>query len=308
MFHHKRIIAIALLIFALLPLQAQMRKNAQYQIYFDQYKDLAIEEMLKYRIPASITLAQGVFESGAGLSRLATQSNNHFGIKCHNWTGRSMKHDDDARDECFRVYDNVKQSYEDHSKFLAQSQRYARLFRLSQTDYRGWARGLKECGYATNPQYAHKLIEIIELYSLYVYDTATSYDKFMAQRSAKDQPARRGDLLHPIKLFNKNYYLIAREGDTFRSMGKETELPWKRLAKYNERDKNEVLHEGDIIYLKKKQKHAPKEYKNRPHVVQPGESMYSIAQRYGIRLKSLYQMNNLPPTHQIRVGEQLRVY
>jgi LysM repeat protein len=286
----------------------QMKYNSRYQLYFDQYKDLAIEQMLRYRIPASITLAQGVFESGAGLSTLATIGNNHFGIKCHGWSGRSMTKDDDEQNECFRAYDNVRQSYEDHSVFLARNQRYARLFALDATDYRGWARGLRECGYATNPQYAQKLIDIIELYQLYRYDTATGYDKFMAQRASVDHPVERGATLHPIKIFNKNYYLIARRGDTFKSIGKETELSWRKLAKYNERDKHDVLQEGDIIYLKKKQKRAPKTYKHQPHVVQPGESMYSIAQRYGIRLKNLYKMNNLDPTYQIRVGQQLRVY
>lgn len=304
----KRYILSLCLVCVSLVAQGQMKYNSRYQLYFDQYKDLAIEQMLRYRIPASITLAQGVFESGAGMSELATIGNNHFGIKCHDWTGRSMAKDDDARGECFRVYDNVRQSYEDHSVFLAKNQRYARLFRLSLTDYRGWARGLRECGYATNPLYAQKLIDIIELYQLYRYDGAQDYDRFMAQRAGVDHAVRQGATLHPIKIFNKNYYLIARSGDTFKSIGEETELSWRKLAKYNERDKHDVLQEGDIVYLKKKQKRAPKTYKRRPHVVQAGESMYTIAQRYGIRLESLYKMNRLSPDYQIRVGERLRVY
>lgn len=304
----KRIAILLYLICVFNPMDAQMRYNAKYQLYFEQYRDLAIEQMLRYRIPASITLAQGVFESGAGLSELATVGNNHFGIKCHGWTGRTMAKDDDAVGECFRAYDNARQSFEDHSVFLARNQRYARLFALSPTDYRGWAHGLRECGYATNPAYAQKLIDIIELYGLYQYDTARGYDKFMAERAGRDKPAQRGGTLHPIKIYNKNYYLVARQGDTFKSIGKETELPWKKLAKYNERDKNDVLQEGDIVYLKKKQKRAIKAYKNRPHVVQPGESMYGIAQRYGIRLKNLYKKNNLSPDYQIRVGDRLKVY
>ena len=289
-------------------LSAQMRWNSVYQEYIDQYKDLAIEEMLRYNIPASITLAQGIFESGAGRSELSVKGNNHFGIKCHGWAGRSVYHDDDARNECFRAYDNVLQSYEDHSKFLRYNVRYNSLFTLQRTDYRGWAQGLKACGYATNPRYADKLIELIELYKLYELDKATSYDKFMAKRGGYDKPASQGMSLHPIKIYNKNYYIIARAGDTFKGIGEEIDISYRKIAKYNERDKNDVLHAGEIIYLKKKQKKADKAYKNRPHIVKAGESMYSIAQRYGIRLKSLYKKNHLSPDYQARVGDTLRVY
>ena len=289
-------------------LSAQMRWNSVYQEYIDQYKDLAIEEMLRYNIPASITLAQGIFESGAGRSELSVKGNNHFGIKCHGWAGRSVYHDDDARNECFRAYDNVLQSYEDHSKFLRYNVRYNSLFTLQRTDYRGWAQGLKACGYATNPRYADKLIELIELYKLYELDKATSYDKFMAKRGGYDKPVSQGMSLHPIKIYNKNYYIIARAGDTFKGIGEEIDISYRKIAKYNERDKHDVLHAGEIIYLKKKQKKADKAYKNRPHVVKAGESMYSIAQRYGIRLKSLYKKNHLSPDYQARVGDTLRVY
>ena len=287
--------------------QAQMRWNQAYQTYINQYKDLAIEQMLRYHIPASITLAQGVFESRAGLSDLARQGNNHFGIKCHNWRGPKQYHDDDARGECFRVYEDAKESFEDHSKFLANQPRYSRLFSLSTSDYKGWARGLKACGYATNPQYANKLIQIIELYKLSDYDKARKYDKFMASHSGTDQPVNAEGLLHPIHIFNDNYYLEAREGDTFKSIGKEVGISWRKLAKYNERDKHDILHKGDIVYLKKKRRKAPKQYKRRPHIVQPGESMYSISQKYGIRLKNLYKMNNLSPNFQIYTGARLRV-
>ena len=289
-------------------LSAQMRWNSVYQEYIDQYKDLAIEEMLRYNIPASITLAQGIFESGAGRSELSVKGNNHFGIKCHGWAGRSVYHDDDARNECFRAYDNVLQSYEDHSRFLRYNVRYNSLFTLQRTDYRGWAQGLKACGYATNPRYADKLIELIELYKLYELDKATSYDKFMAKRGGYDKPVSQGMSLHPIKIYNKNYYIIARAGDTFKGIGEEIDISYRKIAKYNERDKHDVLHAGEIIYLKKKQKKADKVYKNRPHIVKAGESMYSIAQRYGIRLKSLYKKNHLSPDYQARVGDTLRVY
>lgn len=282
----------------------QMRWNQAYQQYIDQFKDIAIEQMLRYKIPASITLAQGLFESGAGKSELTLRGNNHFGIKCNGWTGRKTYHDDDRSNECFRAYDSAYDSYEDHSRFLASNTRYRSLFNLSITDYKGWAKGLKAAGYATNPQYAHKLIEIIQLYKLYQYDNAKGYDKFMSQRT-KDHQVQGA--LHVIRIFNKNYYLVARAGDTFKTIGEEVGISYRKIAKYNERDKRDRLEDGEIIWLKKKQKKAPKDYKGRLHYVRAGESMYIIAQKYGIRLKNLYKMNHLSPDHQIQVGEGLRL-
>ena len=148
---------------------AQVKWNQRYQQYINQYKDIAIEQMLKWKIPASITLAQGLFESGAGQSELAMKGNNHFGIKCNGWDGRKVYHDDDARNECFRAYNNAFESYEDHSRFLVGSKRYASLFSLKTTDYKGWAKGLKTAGYATSPSYAEALIRIIEMYNLYQF-------------------------------------------------------------------------------------------------------------------------------------------
>ena len=285
--------------------QAQeMKWNARFQTYIDQYRDLAIEQMLKYKIPASITLAQGIFESGAGKSQLATRGNNHFGIKCHGWQGRTVHFDDDASQECFRAYNDARESYEDHSRFLVRNKRYSRLFSLAQTDYKGWAHGLKSCGYATNPNYANKLIGLIELYKLYNYDHAKSYDKFMASNAGHHQYHA---LLHPIHIYNKNYFLQARKGDTFESIGKEIGISGKKIAKYNERDYRDRLEENEIIWLKKKQKKADKAYEGRRHLVKAGESMYSIAQYYGIRLKSLYKMNHLKPDYQLRIGDELRV-
>lgn len=284
---------------------AQMKWNQRYQQYIDQYKDVAIEQMMRWRIPASITLAQGILESGAGQSRLTLSSNNHFGIKCHGWTGRKVYMDDDASSECFRVYDSAFDSFEDHSRFLAQGQRYRSLFSLKITDYSGWARGLKAAGYATNPQYANQLISLIQLYKLYNLDKAKGYDKFMAEH-ARSQGAN-GQVLHSIKVYNKNYFLYARPGDTFRSIGEEIGISYKKLAKYNERDKSDPLEDGEIIWLKKKQKHAPADYKHRLHYVKSGESMYSIAQKYGIRLKSLYKMNHLRPDDDIYVGQGLKI-
>lgn len=284
---------------------AQMRWNQKYQQYINQYKDIAIEQMQRWGIPASITLAQGLFESGAGQSRLAVKGNNHFGIKCNGWDGRKIYQDDDTDGECFRAYESVYQSYEDHSRFLANGKRYASLFNYETTDYRAWAKGLKAAGYATNPQYANKLIELIQLYKLYQYDNAKGYDKFMVDHTKSNQ--LNSVSLHPIKIFNKNYYLIARKGDTFESIGKEIGVSYKKIAKYNERDKRDQIEAGEVIWLKKKQKKAPKDYKDRLHYVRNGESMYSIAQKYGIRVKSLYKLNGLNPEHEIRVGEGLKL-
>lgn len=288
----------------------KFRWNARYQNYINQYKDIAIEQMLRYGIPASITLAQGLLESGAGHSELAVKGNNHFGIKCHGWGGRTMYQDDDAEGECFRAYDNPEQSYKDHSLFLINGRRYRKLFTLDKRDYRGWARGLKAAGYATNPHYAQRLIDIIELYKLYDYDKATDYDKFMVQRVIKDKPARPGMTLHLIKKYNKNYYIIARRGDTFKAIGKEIGISGKKIAKWNERDYNDRITPGETIWLKKKQKRAPKQYKNHTHLVREGESLYSIAQNYGIRLKSIVKMNpQLKRTdYQVRIGDELRIY
>ena len=301
------IILLSVMLSCSLSASAQMRWNSKYQSYIDQYKDLAIEEMIRYRVPASITLAQGILESGAGTSELTRKGNNHFGIKCHGWTGRTVYHDDDASQECFRAYDNALQSFEDHCKFLRNGKRYSSLFNLSITDYKGWAHGLKAAGYATNPRYAYQLIGIIELYRLHEYDKAKSYDKFMAKRSGTDQPVGSQTQLHPIHIYNKNYYLYARQGDTFKLIGQEIGISYKKIARYNERDKKDALQPGEIVWLKKKQKRADKEFKNRPHTVKPGESMYSIAQYYGIRLKSLYKMNDISPDESIRVGQKLRV-
>ena len=276
--------------------------NQRFQDYFDTYKDVAIEQMLKYHIPASITLAQGVLESGAGRSELTRKANNHFGIKCHGWTGRKSYHDDDELGECFRAYNSAYESYQDHSVFLTNSKRYSSLFRLKQTDYKGWAKGLKACGYATSPTYATRLIEIIELYKLYRYDTKHHVDKYQL-----DQVRHQGSILRQVHEFNNNYYVIARKGDTFRSVAEDVDVSYRKLAKFNERDKNDVLEEGEMVWLQKKRRKAPKEYKGLIHLIEDGESMYSISQKYGIRLKNLYKINHLDPDFTIRVGYQLRL-
>ena len=288
-------------LFALLSVSAaDLVWSKQYQDYFERYHEVAIEQMVMHRIPASITLAQGVLESAAGRSELAVKGNNHFGIKCNGWTGRKTYHDDDERNECFRAYGSAYESYEDHSRFLTGSPRYQKLFQLKLTDYKGWAKGLKACGYATSPTYAKKLIQIIELYELYQYDKVKDFDKFRVNQ------VRRG-ILRQVYMFNKNYYVLARRGDTFRTIAADVDVSYRRLAKYNERDKDDTLEEGERVWLKKKRKNAPKEYRGRFHTVAAGESMYTISQYYGIRLKNLYKLNDLTPDYVIQVGDRLKL-
>lgn len=307
---NKRNVLSVILTFVFAVVTAGVKPNSAYRAYIQKYKDIAIEQMLRYKIPASITLAQGLLESGAGQSRLTRESNNHFGIKCHGWKGRKVYHDDDSRGECFRAYPNAYFSFKDHSEFLVKSPRYERLFKLKRTDYKGWARGLKACGYATNPKYAQLLINVIETYNLDRYDYARKYDKNLIKKMIKDsnEPDADTGFSHRIYKNNKCYYIIAREGDTFKSLGRELGESYRKLAKYNERDKRDILEEGDIIYLQKKRTKADKKYKGFTHYVSAGESMYSISQLYGIRLKNLYKINKLDPkTYVMKTGDRLKV-
>lgn len=299
-------IFVLLLVLYFVQANAQMRKNAAYEAYIDKYKDLAIEQMRRHRIPASITLAQGLFESGAGLSQLAKQSNNHFGIKCHNdWTGKRTYHDDDKRNDCFRVYNSVKESYEDHSKFLHRS-RYERLFSLSITDYKGWARGLKACGYATLPTYANKLIEVIELYELYKYDSG----KFASSKSTMPVVWE-----HEMKVVNYRDVVIAKEGDTWISLSEELKkhgikISARKLRSYNESPSKYFFPEpGTNIFLQRKATKADKHMYSKEywHKVKEGESMYSISQMYGIRMKYLYKRNYRPDDYIPKAGDLLKV-
>ncbi|MBE6290863.1 MAG: LysM peptidoglycan-binding domain-containing protein [Bacteroidales bacterium] len=293
----------ALIIASLVALSAYAQ-NDTYQVYIEQYKDVAIEQMHKYHIPASITLAQGLLESGAGTSELARKSNNHFGIKCHNWAGKRAYHDDDSDGECFRAYRTARESYEDHSVFLTSSSRYEDLFKLKETDYKGWAYGLKRAGYATSPTYAKKLIEIIERYDL------ARYDKMQASGAATPHTStsvtNRYIGMHTPYLSNDLVYIVARQGDTMKAIAEEFGIPKYKLLRYNDLYKGYVPNKGDIIYLHRKRRKADKAY--RQHVVGDGESMYMISQKYGVRLKRLYRMNGVTPdTYAPMVGDVIRL-
>lgn len=277
--------------------------------YIHQYKDLAIQEMNRTGIPASITLAQGILESDYGNSRLAREGNNHFGIKCHsNWYGKRIYHDDDRRNECFRKYPNVYDSYKDHSHFLTNSRRYEFLFDYRRTDYKKWARGLKKAGYATSPTYASNLIELIERYDLHRFDRmdapqiTTEYTGGGSSLGNVDNFTISAGK-HRIRTRNRIDYIVVREGDTFKKLNKELNmLPWE-LKKYNELDDTATLQPGQILYLQPKRKKAARGYEH--HKVEQGETMHSISQRYGIKLEELYELNRMEPDEQLQPGQKI---
>lgn len=287
-------------------------QSEKYLKYIDRYGDIAVAHMKKYRIPASITMAQGLLESGAGTSSLAVKGNNHFGIKCHNdWNGPYMLKTDDAPNEKFRVYKSVEESYEDHSRFLVGKRRYSSLFSLPITDYKGWAHGLNAAGYATSPTYATSLIRIIENYNLTELDkkglSRHHHVKTKKEVGLTATQKVQGQGVHTVRLNNGNYYVVANAGDTYKSIAKEFETSERKLRKYNEVDKRHVLKAGDIVYLHKKERRAHKSLKNKYYVLQSGESMYDVAQKFGMRLKTLYKVNGFSPEHTSVVGERIRL-
>ena len=286
-------------------LSAQSTSQA-YWSYINQYKVWAIEQMKQYRIPASITLAQGLLESNAGRSTLATKANNHFGIKVSgSWTGPYVLRDDDAPNEKFRKYKSARDSYIDHSKFL-QGRRYQSLFQLSLTDYKGWARGLKACGYATNPAYAEMLIRTIEVYNLHQFDTG----KYA--RASKKTPATVAATsffdTHQVYKNNKNYFIVVQAGDDMATISKQTGVSLRKLYRYNELPRDYAPTQGDIVYLEKKRSRASRDFRKNPiHIVDVHQSLHDIAQLYGIRLSELYELNQFEPDHTIQVGDIIRI-
>lgn len=300
--HLFKSICIVLLLLATSNLIAQSL-NKTYLDYIEKYKDEAMRQQKRYKIPASITLAQGLLESGAGNGKLAKESNNHFGIKCHGvWQGEKVYHDDDEKGECFRKYDDPFQSYEDHSLFLTSRPRYAELFELDITDYQGWAVGLKKCGYATDKAYASKLIGLIELYGLHKYDTEALKKNRPVTQEKKQV---KNPTSHTPYLSYGLLYVEAKQGDTFEKIGKEFGVKARKLAQYNELPKDYVLNEGDIVYLQMKNKYAKKGYKY--HTVKNGESLHSISQKYGIKLSSIFNLNNIDANYTIKAGDILKL-
>lgn len=260
--------------------------------YIQQYKDVAIAEMKRSRIPASITLAQGILESGNGNSRLATEANNHFGIKCKKeWTGRTLYEDDDAPQECFRAYPTAEDSYRDHSDFLMKSSRYAFLFDLAPTDYKGWAEGLKKAGYATNPNYPQLLINFIEKHNLQQYDGG----ELNIQPALPAPVAEKKEEIKPVpapaalKEWNNLPVTIAAKGESYAQIALRNDMMVWQIFKYNDIKRGANPKSGDTLYLK------PKFNKGKvaTYEVQFGDNMYRISQRFAIKLKSLYKLNKM---------------
>ena len=263
-----------------------------YSAYIVKYSGMAMEQMKQYGIPASITLAQGLLESDAGRSSLATKCNNHFGIKCHSdWTGRKMYHDDDERYECFRCYRSADESFRDHSLFLVNGARYKSLFKLSVTDYKGWAKGLKAAGYATSPTYATKLIEIIERYGLDRYDSKTGVR------------LKAGQLPHQPLLVNGQRCVRLREGETLKDIAREYSMQLRLLRRFNEVDRKFTPPTGTLIFLERKKARADSEH--RSYVVKKGDSLWSISQQFGVRMGSLANRNHLGDDNPLTVGMTL---
>lgn len=303
----KNKILTLIFLFASLFVQAQ-RTNQAFWSYIDKYKGWAIEQMNQYGIPASITLAQGLLESNAGRSTLATQANNHFGIKVgSSWTGPYVLRDDDARNEKFRKYKSARESYVDHSKFL-QGKRYQGLYKLGKTDYKGWARGLKAAGYATNPNYADALIRTIEMYNLNQFDTGKYRSNAKNTTAASATTTSEFWQRHTVYKGNKNYFIIVEVGDDMATISKETGISLRKLYKYNDLPLDYAPTAGDIIYMEKKRNCASREFRKNPiHIVEANQSLHDIAQLYGIRLESLCKLNKWEEPKAVEVGEILRI-
>ncbi|MDD3107616.1 MAG: glucosaminidase domain-containing protein [Alistipes sp.] len=294
--------------------------------YIQKYKSLALQEMDIYGIPASIKLAQAIHESDNGNSRLAREGNNHFGIKCKSdWKGATIAHTDDAPDECFRKYASVEDSYRDHSEFLDKSSRYQNLFQLDPTDYKGWAKGLQQDGYATNPQYAERLIKIIEENQLFLLDEgkdliAQTQDTTTKEEPVVPAPKSGRDIIdvdnysiviqshnggHTVYRNNGSEFVILAEGETLETIASEFRTSSKRLVKYNDLHNASEVKAGDMVYLKPKGRRSANG--KLIHVAKEGESLHSISQLYGIRIKQLCNFNRRTRDSQVTDGQQIRL-
>lgn len=333
------------------------RVSAQYTekdiyAYIDQFKDVAMQKMAEYKIPASITIAQGIFESACGKSRLAVDGNNHFGIKCHaDWEGDTILIDDDELQECFRKYTDVSESYTDHSLFLTKRSRYANLFKLDILDYPAWARTLKQDGYATNPQYADRLISLIERFNIARLDTLClrqqgievpvapvaqyiprqqlekAFDNNQQNPAKPEKPKAPVSTDKPatgqMKVFtaigsdypagnspfsyrkvfenNHTFFIIAQSGDTYEKIAGDVQVSSENLRKFNDVLDNGQPVENEIVYIEAKGKTC----NTRIHIVQTGETLRYIAQRYGVQLRYLFKYNMMDENTIIHPGDQI---
>ncbi len=329
-FYKKAISALGILLFAGFGASAQSRITREE--YIDRYKQIAIDHMERYGIPASITMAQGILESDCGNSRLAKSSNNHFGIKCKsNWKGDRVYHDDDARGECFRAYPTVEASYDDHAKFLDAQPRYDGLFAYASDDYRSWATGLKAAGYATAPDYAQRLIKIIEESQLYLLDRPDGGRQWASRNGSQhdetwfsDQggavAAGAGAGVDPndyrvtinahegynVYATNGVYYVLAKRGDTFEHIGRAFRVSARSLRKFNDlKERTAQPMPGEVVYIGRKK--GAWEGAERYHTARRGETAYAVGQLYGIRTRAIEKKNRLQPGATIPEGTQLKI-
>ena len=333
----KKLSNTVVFLFVSVVLFGQSYDKADVRNYISTYFDAARQKMQEHNIPASITLAQGILESAAGKSELAIHANNHFGIKCHkSWTGETYHKDDDKQNECFRNYSSPLESFEDHSQFL-KAARYAELFALEITDYKGWANGLKKAGYATDNQYPQKLIRIIEEYDLAQYDKQDFASPTTAENNpVKPKPAPKPSEINqetdkkigtetntvrenfnnfsPVNypytsrtVYRNNgaYFVAAKAGDTFYDIAVDVQLSVEELRRYNDvPHKKYEPYAGEIVYLQRKKLYAETAY----HILKPNETLRTVAQQYGCRLSSIYKLNNIDKSEiSVEAGMRLQL-
>ena len=327
----KVLIAIALLLG--FTVSAQRDPGTPQERYIARFASIAVNEMYRSGVPASITLAQGIIESRSGQSALAVDGNNHFGIKCHNsWKGRTMLADDDRKDECFRVYDSAEESFRDHSDFLRYRDRYKFLFDFSVTDYKSWAYGLKQAGYATDPAYATKLIQCVENYNLSRFDRMTVAEALAEGGADAEEPAAQDDVDaipdSPLKieageiyrgkageeyrfslsrtLYSRNGvpFVYAVEGETYASIAKSNHLLLREILKFNDVPGGGELHAGDIVYLEPKKSKTVRGL-DKYIVGEDEETFHGICQRFAVKEKAIRKLNGLPAGYQPKEGDEL---
>ena len=295
---------------------SSVKNKTPQEKYIEKYADLAVYEMYRSGVPASITLAQGMLESGNGQSALALQSNNHFGIKCHNWTGEKVYHDDDEKGECFRKYSDPSESYHDHSDFLRFRDRYKFLFEYEVTDYKSWAYGLKKAGYATDPSYPQKLVRLIEEYELYRYDLECLENRKRPESPSSIERAKplnreQYETFHfPLsrQMYSTNGvpFVYSAEGETYADIAARYNLFHKEILRYNDIKTDRPLYPGTVVYLQKKKRQAAKGLEK--HIVETSdETLTEIAQRYAVRLSSLCRLNNLTEGHVLKEVEVIKL-
>ena len=292
-------------------MEAQTLRKPIYMDYVRTYSAEARRQMDKHAIPASITLAQGLIETAGGTSTLAREHNNHFGIKCHTtWTGKRTYKRDDNPNDCFRSYPTAEASYQDHSLFL-KGRRYQRLYALRYDDYRGWAKGLQLCGYATNKGYANMLIKVIEDYELYSFDRGELPSWYGSAQPSRSQTKHRSsgksydNPMRPSYLSYGLLYVLADQNDSYERIAEDMGISAKKLAKYNDTPLDYPLNEGDVVYLEPKNKEATSRYST--YTVRIGDSMHDISQRFGIRLERLYKLNDKDEDYIPEEGDVLRL-